>query len=299
MIVMKPWADQTVWGGKRLAPYADGRQDGIGHLYSAFCAEGGSNAVLNGEFAGGTLDDYFLHVRERFGLGGYPRFPLVIALVDARENLSIQVHPDDETARLLSGGALSGKCESWYFLSDPDEGSIFAGCGCRTLDEVRTAVLEGRMEEVTGRLPVRQGDYVYVPAGTLPALSAGSLVYEIEENAGCTFRFHDFGRRDRDGNPRKLHIPEALFSLKPGNRILPRRYEGGRIRERLYATEPVRGRDRYRNGSDTLQAATLLSGEGTAGGIRIRTGHTVLLEPGDVLDVRGLEIMVAEPVKKP
>ena len=295
MIVVKPYADQTIWGGNRLAPFNDVHRDRIGHLYSVNCNDYIGNTILNGLFAGKTVDEYFYTVRERFGLGRYRHFPLVIALVDAKENLSIQVHPDDDTARLLSGGSFSGKCESWYFMEVPVSGTIFAGCNCSDLEEVRMAVLNHRMEDVTARTSVNRGDYVFVQSGTLHALSAGSLVYEIEENAGCTYRFYDFERRDERGMRRELHIPQALFSVKPENCIVPRRYGKEPIEERLYSTQFVSEREWYANESGMLQVCTVLRGEGIADGIRIQKGCSVILEPEESVEVAGMDVMIAQP----
>ena len=289
MLVLKTQVHETIWGGSRLTPYSGSDCKNIGHLYSVYCNEAESSLILNGAYKGKTLNEYFDQQKHRFGLGQYAYFPLVIALVEAGGHLSIQVHPDDDTAAVLDGSLAAGKNESWYCLEEPEERFIFNGCRCHTADELRQSILAGRVEEAAGRLHVLKGDYVYVEAGTLHALSKGSLVYEIEENAGCTYRFYDFGRE------RQLQISQAFFSVHPDRRSKTRKYTDQPIEEQKYQTQYFEQVDQYQNHSSTLQVYTLLDGEGTADGVKVQKGMSVILEPGETVSIEHARVIVAQP----
>lgn len=126
MLVLKTVAHETVWGGERLLPYASDKAGKIGHLYSLCCEAGMETAILNGPYKGKTFGSWFREHKEQFGLGAYDEFPLIIAMVEAHDNLSIQVHPDDRVAG-EEEGAPYGKNESWFFMDAPKQGRIFNG----------------------------------------------------------------------------------------------------------------------------------------------------------------------------
>lgn len=260
MLKLKPIVHETIWGGTKLLKYY-GEAARIGHLYSVVDEPEHESLIENGPYAGRTLNEWFAENRERFGLSKYERFPLIIALVDAAEHLSIQVHPDDAIAGELEGAPF-GKNESWYFLEAPVSGWIYNGCRGNWLEE-----------SGIDHLSVRAGDYVYVEAGTVHALTAGSYLYEIEENSPYTYRIYDFERTDDRGNRRELHVEKASQAVKPEKRSAIRRYNGEAIRERMYETEELRQRGVYRNESGKLECLTVVEGA--------EIGVSIMLEPGE------------------
>ncbi|WP_276948715.1 type I phosphomannose isomerase catalytic subunit [Enterocloster lavalensis] len=251
----------------------------IGQLYTVQCRKEKSNRILNGPWAGKGLYDYYQSRKQALGLA-YDEYPLLIALVDAKEDLSVQVHPDDQCAARLEQSPF-GKTESWYFLEDPDCGKIVNGCLCRDKDELKQLAGEGRFPEIIDHLPVRKGDYVFVDAGTLHALGGGSLVYEIQENVDFTYRFYDYGRRDSQGNGRPLHLDKAVEAVKPGLKSAVRRYSG-EIAEMKYRTLLLEGTE-FENTWNTWAFVTVLDGRIQVGGITAERGTSVLLEPGEML----------------
>lgn len=296
MLILKPIVHETIWGGERLMPYSGTECRKIGHLYSVFQSDGLSNEIMNGPWKGQTLGTYFEKNKERLHLEEYPDFPLVIALVDAAEHLSIQVHPDDQAAQKLVG-LPRGKNESWYFLEPPMQGSIFNGCNCGTLDEFGIAIKEQRMDKAVGSLRVEKGDYVYVEGGTLHALSAGSLVYEIEENVEITYRVYDFDRVGPDGKKRPLQIDEALACIHVENRSSVKRYRCNPIQERLYSTQKFENVHSYTNESETIECFTVLDADAYIEQERmlVRPGQTILLEPYEKLTADVLSAIIARP----
>ena len=172
----------------------------------------GPSTILNGDYAGCTLCEYV----ERAGgsvLGsrcaGSRELPLLIKLIDARRDLSVQVHPDDAYA--LAHEGQNGKTEMWYVLAA--EPGAFLYCGFSreiTKEEYRRRIADGTLTEVLRKIPVQSGTVVFVPAGTIHAICRGILLAEVQQSSNVTYRVFDYGRLGADGKPRALHIPQAL-----------------------------------------------------------------------------------------
>jgi len=283
MLILETISHETIWGGQRLMLYSDGMCKKIGHLYSLQCESEISNNILNGSYKGRTFNEYFDENKNTFGLGKYSLFPFILALVEANDNLSIQVHPDDKNAKNLEDAPF-GKNESWYFLSTPDRGCIFDGCKAKTIEEVKEKTGSDKFESIIDELKVEEGDYVYVEAGTLHALTAGSYIYEIEENSPLTYRLYDFERTDDNGNKRELHLEKAFDSLKIDLKSDTRKYSNKCIEERRYITQLHKNIEGYINESDTLECLTIIQGEFLLEDVLVRTGTTIVLEPKDRID---------------
>ena len=297
MLILGTKVHETIWGGEKLTPYSESNCKKIGHLYSVNCNKNESNIILNGKYEGKSFNEYFDENKGKFGLEKYDYFPLIIALVEARDNLSIQVHPDDEAVKILDTEIKYGKNESWFFIDAPDTGSIYNGCLCTSMDELKREIALGNMGKKTGLLEVRKGDYVYIEAGTLHAMSSGSLVYEIEENAGCTYRFFDFDRLDAEGKKRPLQIPEAFYSIDLKKKSCVQRYGKEPIEEKKYITQYYGGIKRYKNESNTLQVLTVLDGMLNVEGINVTKGMSFILEPQEEIEFAEnvINAIVAEP----
>lgn len=281
MLILKPIVHETIWGGPRIAKMTGAESRKIGHLYSVFCREGISNEILFGTWKGKHLNDVFPLWRNEFGMGKYPFFPLTLAITEADENLSIQVHPDDSAANRIEHKA-RGKRESWYFLEAPSSGSIYNGCLCKDEAMKETLLQEGRYLDMADRLPVSPGDYVFVEPGTIHSITAGSMVYEIEEGADFTYRFYDFDRVGPDGCPRELHIEKASAALDIRKKSSVRRYESTMwIEEETYSTRKLTACSRYENESHTVECLTLIDGDALCGGGKIEPGMTVMLWPSE------------------
>lgn len=280
MIVLNTVAHETIWGGQKLLSYSSGEHKIIGHLYSLCCEKGLENIILNGIYKGETFQKYFNDMKERFGLGGYKEFPLIIALVEAKDNLSIQVHPNDEMA-VAEEKAQYGKNESWYFLKKPDSGYIFNGCLVSDINEIRQKMNNNQLMSVVDHLEVDEGDYVYVEAGTLHALSAGSYLYEIEENSPWTYRMYDYDRTDLKGNKRQLHIEKAVRALNVNLKSKAIKLGECEQSERRYSIKSLKNLSSYINESETLECITFIHGGCDLYGIAVKPGMTVVLEPGE------------------
>lgn len=297
MLILKRIVHSTIWGGPKISQLAGVDGEKIGHLYSLYCREGVSNEILNGQWKGRCLNEVFNLFKDDFNLSQYERFPLTLALTEAHENLSVQVHPNDEAAQKLEHRA-RGKRESWYFIDAPTSGVIINGCTCRDKAQELHMIAEGRFMEMIDSLAVKPGDYVFVEPGTLHAITAGSLVFEIEEGSDFTYRFYDYGRTDADGNPRELHVEKATSALDITLKSTVKKYDGSEIKEKTYSTKLIDNIIVYINESNTIECFTLVKGTMTADSIAVLPGSTVLLWPGEVLDTSQVQLAFVSKIRE-
>ena len=297
MLILKRIVHNTIWGGPKISRYTGVDGDSIGHLYSVYCREGISNEVLNGEWKGRYLNEVFPLFRGEFGLSQYDYFPLTLALTEANDNLSIQVHPDDVAASALENKA-RGKRESWYFIEAPTSGTIINGCTCRDEAEEAQMIARGEFMAMADTLPVQVGDYVFVEPGTLHAITAGSLVFEIEEGADFTYRFYDYGRVDAQGNQRELHVAKATEALRLGLKSEVKHYNEEEIKEKTYTTKLINDTPAYVNESGTLECFTFVKGALNCEGIEVLPGSTILLWPGEQLDTHSVELAFVSKMRE-
>src|SRR5260370_3532228 len=211
---------ETIWGGRRLAAVAGKRlPDGalIGESWETAIESVVRNAPYSGETLGAIVERYgeaLLGWRavEVFGR----RFPLLTKFIDAQQQLSVQVHPDDTYAALHEGGKL-GNAECWYILqAEPGARLVHGLRRLATLAEVEAAISATRLEELLHTFEAHAGDVIFVPAGTVHAIGGGIVLYELQEYSDVTYRLYDYGRLQANGQPRELHIERGLAVLHAG-----------------------------------------------------------------------------------
>ncbi len=208
----RPILRRQIWGGSYLAPLYNVPDDqAIGEAWTLSCHPAALSVCQNGPLAGLTL----AQITERYPLAylGQPspgQFPLLIKLIDAAENLSVQVHPADSLAWELEGQA--GKTESWYILQS-GPGEIIWGHCFRSPEDVWRAQREQNWSRWIQRRRVQAGDLVHIPAGQVHALLGGTRVIEIQQASDVTYRLYDWDRRGQDGLPRPLHLEKASQAI--------------------------------------------------------------------------------------
>ena len=214
ILKLKAPCKDYIWGGNRLREEY-GKQldsDRIAESWELSCHKDGNSVVADGEFAGLTLAQY-IEKEGKSVLGTncekFENFPILIKLIDAKDNLSVQVHPNNEYAQRVEGEY--GKTEMWYVV-DCDEGaSLLYGFKHNiTKEEFRERIENNTLLEVTNSVPVKKGDVFFIEAGTLHAIGKGILIAEIQQNSNTTYRIYDYGRVGADGKPRQLHIDKAV-----------------------------------------------------------------------------------------
>jgi mannose-6-phosphate isomerase len=217
-LTFTPVLRDYLWGGRRLATLY-GRDLPVGAVAESWEISGhphGSTAVDRGFWQGQSLPaimdalgEQLVGARAGWALARR-KFPLLVKLLDAQQDLSVQVHPNDEYALVHENGEL-GKTEMWYVLhADPGTSLILGLKSGTTRHGFEEALAAKRVETVLNRVPIRAGEAVDVPTGTVHALLAGTVVAEIQQNSDTTYRVYDWGRLGTDGKPRALHIDKAL-----------------------------------------------------------------------------------------
>ena len=211
--LLRPAGKDYLWGGRRLNDeFAKGIDlDPLAETWECSTHPDGPSVAASGEFAGQTLlqvlqaHPEFLGRRHADG-----KFPLLIKFIDAKKDLSVQVHPDDEYARIHENGQ-NGKSEMWYVLDARKGAKLIYGLrhDCTT-DELRGAIADGTLMNHLQQVPIQKDDLFFIEAGTIHAIGAGALVAEIQENSNLTYRLYDYDRVGKDGKKRELHIDKAL-----------------------------------------------------------------------------------------
>ena len=178
---------------------------------------GDESVVANGEYKGKTLNEVLAEMKDKLvGADNYKRFgdrfPLLIKFIDARQDLSIQVHPDDETAHRQ--GKPMGKTEMWYVMDSDENASLKVGLKKKiTPEEYAQMVEDDTICDALGNYKVKSGDCFFIPAGRIHAICSGSFIAEIQQTSDVTYRIYDYKRKDKNGNYRQLHTKEAAEAI--------------------------------------------------------------------------------------
>lgn len=211
-IKLKPEFKEIIWGGNRLKNEYNKVSDlnNIAESWELTVRPDGMNIIDGGEFDGLTMEEYinkngFSVVTDK----EMDRFPLLIKFIDAEDNLSIQVHPDDEYGMKTANSL--GKTEMWYIIDAKPDAKLVYGLkeGC-TIEMLKNAIDNNTVEDTLNYVPVKKGDVFFIPSGLVHAIGAGILLAEIQQNSNITYRVYDYNRVGKDGKPRELHVNDAL-----------------------------------------------------------------------------------------
>jgi len=210
LIKLKPILKSMIWGGTRLSERFgfDTPTDTTGEAWVVSAHHRGDCIIDNGPFAGLTLSELYKNHRGLFGSGKAQDFPLLIKFIDAKDDLSIQVHPDDVYARRVANS--SGKTECWMVMECSPSSEIVIGHDFTDRFQFEEAMKSNTVQSHLLRFPIQPGDFFFIPAGTVHAICADTLIYEVQQNSDLTYRIDDYGRIDSTGNPRVLHKEQAL-----------------------------------------------------------------------------------------
>ena len=203
---LTPSLHANIWGGNNLRGYGKvSEEDRIGESWELSFVPGNEAKTENGK----TTSEMF--PRECWGkrCEGFESFPVLTKFIDAKDNLSVQVHPSDDYA--LKNEGQYGKSEMWYVVDAEDDAGLYMGLSrACSPEEFSRRVSDGTVEEVLSFKRVKPGDVFFIPAGTIHAIGSGTLIYEIQQNSTLTYRLYDYMRRDKNGNLRELHIDKAM-----------------------------------------------------------------------------------------
>ncbi|GKS54997.1 MULTISPECIES: mannose-6-phosphate isomerase, class I [Enterococcus] len=209
-LFLKPVFQEKIWGGSRLRTVFgfDIPNDKIGEDWAISAHPHGVSVVENGPFKGWKLDDLWKEHRELFGHPTEPVFPLLIKILDAEDDLSVQVHPDDAYGMAHEGEL--GKTECWYIIDAEPGAEIIYGHHAKTREELAEMIQDSRWDDLLKKVPVKKGDFFYVPSGTIHAIGKGIMILETQQSSDTTYRVYDYDRKDDQGNTRELHIQQSV-----------------------------------------------------------------------------------------
>lgn len=277
-----------LWGGTRLKDEYGKKTnlDKVAESWELACHKDGKSKIANGEAAGLFLEDW-LAGQDKSVLGtnaaSFLYFPLLIKLIDAKGDLSVQVHPDNDYAMRVEGEY--GKTEMWYIVDCEPGASLLYGFKEKiSKEEFERRIADNTLLEVCNRVPVKKGDVFFIDSGTLHAIGKGILICEIQQNSNTTYRIYDYGRVGKDGKPRELHVKKAIdvTKLEPPTKpttalakidIIPG-LDMKLLAECEYFTAyhaKLKGEASLKAGSESFQTFTVLSGS-----LKLTSGDTVL-----------------------
>lgn len=210
IIFLNPVFRQMIWGGDRLGKewHYDIPGSDTGECWAVSAHPNGDCVVREGIYEGMTLSRLWEEHPELFGNTGMDRFPLLVKIIDAKEDLSIQVHPDDVYAKANENGSL-GKTECWYVLACKEDSALVVGHNASNRQELCDMIHNGRWSELIREIPVKKGDVIQIEPGTVHAIKGGIMLLEIQQNSDITYRVYDYDRRPQD-KPRELHIDKSI-----------------------------------------------------------------------------------------
>lgn len=285
-LLLEPAAKDYLWGGSRLNDdFGKGIDlSPLAETWECSTHPDGESRV-NGEPLSRVLSRHpeWLGTHPLRTMGGRPELPILIKLIDAQQDLSVQVHPDDAYA-LKHEGSL-GKTEFWYVLAARDGAKLVYGFDQNVSErQLRRTIKNGKLDMLLNHVAVQKDDQFYIEAGTVHALGAGCLIAEIQESSNLTYRLYDYDRVGRDGKKRELHVDKAMEVLNFRSSAVPRqpmrvlRYRGGwaselltrckyfQVERVLLNTELHRELVRFRTGESSFHALLCVDGCGSISG---------------------------------
>ena len=286
MIKLSPAFKDYLWGGTKLRDIY-GKQcdfDTIAESWELSAHSAGNSIIASGRHKGSTFSKYLEVVgKQVLGWKCIPlqAFPLLIKFIDAKQNLSVQVHPNDDYA--LENENEYGKNEMWYVIdSEPGAGLYLGFNRDVTREEVEQRIAANTIMDVLNFYPTKAGDVFFIPAGTVHAIGAGNLICEIQQSSNSTYRLYDYDRRDKFGNARELHLQKALDVLTY------KKYEAegiersnGKVSCKYFEVDFVHGESRMKFEDDSFHSVTCINGSGTLSlnesVMNIHAGETIFI----------------------
>ena len=214
-IKFKALLKQTIWGGNKIVPFKhlNEQLDNVGESWEISGVTDNETIVCNGRYEGQSLNAIVKELKgDLVGIENYKRFgdefPLLIKFIDARSDLSIQVHPTDEIAQ--KQGKERGKTEMWYIMDSDKDAKLYSGLKKQiTPEQYKAMVEDDTICDALAQYKVKEGDVFFLPAGRIHAIGTGCFLAEIQQTSDVTYRIYDYKRKDKDGNYRQLHTKEA------------------------------------------------------------------------------------------
>ena len=281
ILKLYPACKNYIWGGEKLAQRYGKTADftPVAESWELSFHKDGETRLSDGR----TLSQALTSAELGTACADFPFFPMLIKFIDAKQNLSVQVHPSDEYA--LANEQSFGKTEMWYVVEAEEGAGLYVGFSRDvSKEEYERAISENTLCELLNFYPVKKGECYFIPAGTIHAIGAGCLICEIQQNSNLTYRVFDYGRVGADGKPRELHVEKALrvTDLKKYEKLIP---SGGQFGEEVLGSCPyfhvtrhkIHGEAQIATDARSFKCLTCVSGEGKIGTAQICRGDSFLV----------------------
>lgn len=280
VIKFKPVTVDKIWGGSKFQTlYNYDTSDKCGECWGISAHKSNSSIISNSKFKGMTLRQLYNSNRELFGNYKEDEFPILVKIIDAKDNLSIQVHPDNEYAKQF--GSL-GKEECWYILDADPNTEIIIGHKANDKSEIENAINNNSFEYIYNSFPVQKGDFFYIDAGTLHAICTGTTILEVQQSSDITYRLFDYNRLE-NGKPRDLHLQESLDVLNfPDNKVS--RTHKNRFFNYDLITNKITSTNTSSKHGDYI---FIIEGTGTFNGVNVKKGDFLMVSSNQEYKVEG------------
>lgn len=285
---MTPVFKEMIWGGNKLADvfHYEIPSDHTGECWAISAHPNGDCVISSGTYEGQSLSQLWEKHPELFGNCGGDRFPLLTKIIDAKTDLSIQVHPDDAYAAEHENGSL-GKTECWYVLDCEEDAQIVIGHHAKDHEEMEQMILEKRWDDFIRMVPVKKGDFFQINPGCLHAIKGGTLILETQQNSDITYRVYDYDRLS-DGKLRPLHVQQSIDTIKAPYVESETKFETVKYVDAIktrFISCPYYTVDRYEvNGTFVsdfgdvpFMNVSILEGDGMVDGIPVKKGAHFIL----------------------
>lgn len=286
IVTVEPVFKERIWGGTRIQNEFNGHTnvEPLGEMWCVAALKGNGDCML--KEIGLTLSEAYKQLPEWFNSRN-PEFPIRVTLIDPIDNLSVQVHPGDEYAKMHDNS--QGKPEAWYIVDAPADGKIQFGHTAKTRDELANKIHQGKWSELLSYVDAVPGEFLYVPFGTIHAIGENVLTYEVSRSADLTYRVYDYDRVDqKNGLPRDLHQQKSIdviavphtakgpyrpASVERNGCVITEYFDTPDLFSLLRLEVKTQGTFSY----DRFMFLSVLSGNGTIGGLPVQAGTTLLV----------------------
>ena len=290
LLFMDPVFKEAIWGGTKLRDVFDYEipSDTTGECWAISGHANGMSRVAGGRFDGKTLGELWKEEPEIFG--NYPgsQVPLLIKIIDAKDDLSIQVHPDDAYAKVHENGSL-GKTECWFILDCKENATLVVGHNAKTKEELEQMIHEGKWKEFIREIPIKPGDFIQIDPGTVHAIKGGTLLLETQQSSDITYRVYDYDRLS-NGKPRQLHIAQSIDVItvpakSAENSVVHTEKKDDAIQQLIrcpyYTVYRIDVEHRVETWQDKpFVLMSVVEGEGTLNGTHLKKGDHLILPDG-------------------
>ena len=297
VVKLSPVVRSYIWGGQYFQKFGKSDLDVVSELWELSVRENERSLIVSGEQQGRALKDVLNE--QDIGERGkeFPYFPLLIKLIDAKENLSVQVHPSDDYA--LKNENSFGKCEMWYIIDAEEGAGLYVGLNKDyTKEELAEKLNNGTLLDAMNFFKVKPGDYFVITPGTMHAIGKGVRLLEIQQNSDLTYRLYDYNRVDKNGNPRELHIKKGLNVIDL-RKFKPVKGEAGYIAKNKYFTvKELKVEDELEIIADntSFKSFTFIEGEGMVDDIPFKKFDTFFLPAGKKCLIKGKSTFVVSSI---